>query len=406
MRPRTAWQAMAQRPLSFLGSAWPWRSLAYLASGVLVGAAALVVLAAGLVAGAVLLVVLVGVAPLVGVVLSAVAVAAVERWRLRLVDLDPAEDPHRAPDAPGPRAWAATRLTEPVTWRELGFTLLSAAALWWLDLLVLFFSFGVPALCFSSLDGATWPWSVFGALVLLASPYTVTSWAGARAALARTLLAPRDAELGARLREVKASRARLVDAFDAERQRIERDLHDGAQQQLVSLGMTLGLMHLDVPPGSPLGPQLARAQEQLGTAHEELRRIVRGLNPPVLADHGLAAAVREQAGRFPIPVTVDLDLPVRLPRQLETGVYYLISEAMTNIARHSGAGRARVSGRYHADLLVLEIADDGRGGADPALGSGLTGLADRLTAVDGRMRVSSPAGGPTLLHVEIPCRFG
>ncbi|MFB7476826.1 sensor histidine kinase [Kitasatospora sp. NPDC056184] len=406
MRPKTAWQAMAQRPLSFLTSSWPWRSVAYLASGVVVGAAAVAVLAAGLVVGLLLLVVVVGVAPLVGVVLSSGTVAAIERRRLRLVDLDDTPDPHQKPSAPGLRAWVATRLKEPVTWRELGFTLVSAAALWWLDLLVLAFSFGVPALCFEAVDGVTWPWAVFGTSVLLASPYTVTSWAGARAALARTLLAPRDEELGIALKEVHASRVRLIDAFDAERVRIERDLHDGAQQRLITLGMTLGLLQLDVPPGSSLSAQLAQAQEQLSAAHEELRSLVRGLNPPVLADHGLVAAVREQASRFPIPVELDLHLPGRLPWHVETNVYYLISEAMTNIARHSGAANASVSGRYHADLLVLEISDDGCGGADPSLGTGMTGLADRLTAVDGRMRVSSPVGGPTLLHVEIPCHFG
>ncbi|MGW3497379.1 sensor histidine kinase [Streptomyces sp. NPDC001020] len=405
MRPRTAWQAMAQRPLSFLASSWPWRSLAYLATGVVVGAAAVAVFVTGLVAGLILLVVLVGVAPLVGVVLSSIAVAAVERRRLRLVDLDAMPNPHRRMEEPGLRAWASTRLTEQVTWRELHFTLISAAALWWLDLLVLAFSFGLPALTFESADRTTWPWAVFGVIVLLASPYTVTSWAGARAALARTVLAPRDEELGESLQEVHASRVRLIDSFDAERVRIERDLHDGAQQRLVALGMTLGLMRLDVPEGSPLVAQLTEAENQLSFAHQELRSLIRGLNPPVLADHGLVAAVEDHASRFPIPVTVDLRLPGRLPRQLETNVYFLINEAMTNIARHSGARSAKVHGRCHSDLLVLEITDDGLGGADPASGTGLTGLADRLTALDGRVRVSSPLGGPTLLHVEIPCHF-
>ncbi|MFI6006474.1 sensor histidine kinase [Streptomyces sp. NPDC051366] len=405
MLPRTAWQAMAQRPLSFLTSTWPWRSLAYLATGVVVGAAAVAVFVTGLVAGLILLVVLLGVAPLVGVVLSSITVATVERRRLRLVDLDEMPDPHRRPEEPGFRAWVSTRLTEQVTWRELLFTLISAAALWWLDLLVLAFSFGLPALTFEAVDSTTWPWAVFGAIILLASPYTVTSWAGARAALARTFLAPRDEELGESLHEVNASRVRLIDSFDAERVRIERDLHDGAQQRLVSLGMALGLIRLDIPEGSPLAAQLTEAETQLSTAHQELRSLIRGLNPPVLADHGLVAAVQDHASRFPVPVTVDLQLPGRLPRQLETSVYYLINEAMTNIARHSGARSAKVHGRHHSDMLVLEITDDGHGGADPAAGSGLTGLADRLTALDGRMRVSSPAGGPTLLHVEIPCHF-
>ncbi|MES4901402.1 MULTISPECIES: sensor domain-containing protein [unclassified Streptomyces] len=406
MDPRTAWQAMAQRPLSFLTSTWPWRSLAYLATGVVVGAAAVAVFVTGLVAGLVLLVVLVGVAPLVGAVLSSNTVATVERHRLRLVDLDEMPNPHRPANGAGFRAWVSTRLTEQATWRELLFTLISAAALWWLDLLVLAFSFGLPVLTFEALgDRSTWPWAVFGTIVLLASPYTVTSWAGARAALTRTFLAPRDDELGESLREVQASRVRLIDSFDAERVRIERDLHDGAQQRLVSLGMTLGLMRLDIPEGSPLAAQLTAAEEQLSAAHQELRGLIRGLNPPVLADHGLVAAVQDHASRFPVPVTVDLQLPGRLPRQLETNVYYLINEAMTNIARHSGAKSAKIHGRYHADVLVLEITDDGHGGAEPSAGSGLTGLADRLTALRGRMRVSSPAGGPTLLHVEIPCHF-
>ncbi|MEV5989122.1 sensor domain-containing protein [Streptomyces sp. NPDC052051] len=407
MRSKTAWQAMAQRPLSFLTSSWPWRSLAYLASGVVVGAAAVLVFSTGLVAGLVLLVVLVGVAPLVGVVLSSTTVATVERHRLRLVDLDSLPNPHREPEAPGLRSWVSTRLTEQATWRELVFTLISAAALWWLDLLVLCFSFGVPVLTFESAgqDRSTWPWAVFGAVVLLASPYTVTSWAGARAALARTFLAPRDEELGDDLTEVRASQVRLLDSFDAERVRIERDLHDGAQQRLVSLGMTLGLMRLDIPEGSPLADRLTEAERQLATAHTELRSLIRGLNPPVLADHGLVAAVQDYASRFPIPVTVDLQLPGRLPRQLETNMYYLINEAMTNIVRHRRAAHAAVRGRYHSDLLVLDVSDDGRGGADPEAGSGLTGLADRLKALGGRMRVSSPKGGPTLLHVEVPCHF-
>ncbi|EHN72120.1 sensor histidine kinase [Streptomyces sp. CS159] len=395
---------MAQRPLSFLTSSWPWRSLAYLSGGVLVGAAAVLFFALGLAAGLVLLVVLIGVAPLVGLVFTSTVVATVERRRLRLVDLDRVSDPHRAPEAPGLRGWVATRLKEQATWRELMFTLLSAVALWWLDLMVLGFSFGLPATTIASTDGETWPWTVFGVLVLLSTPYTVTSWAGARAAMARSFLAPRDRELGEELREVRASQSRLLDSFDAERIRIERDLHDGAQQHLVSLGMTLGLMRLDVEPGSPQDELLTRAERQLSTAHQELRALIRGLNPPVLADHGLVAAIEDYAGRFPIPVTVDLNLPERLPRKLETTMYYLINEAMTNIAKHSGARTAAVRGRYHSDLLVLDIKDDGRGGLDPA-GSGVTGLADRVTALDGRMRVSSPSGGPTLLHVEVPCRF-
>lgn len=396
---------MAQRPLSFLTSSWPWRSLAYLISGVLFGTAAVAILAACLAAGVVLLVVLIGIAPLVGLVLASGAVATVERHRLRLVDLDRLPDPHRRPDTRGIRAWVTGRLKEPVTWRELLFTLVSTAALWWLDLIVLGFTFALPAVFLSSLDSETWPWAVFSAIVLLASPYTVTSWAGARAAMARTFLAPRDRELGEELREIRASQVRLLDSFDAERTRIERDLHDGAQQRLVSLGMTLAMLQLDTPPDSPRSELLTQAQTQLSAAHQELRALIRGLNPPVLADHGLVAAIEDYAARFPIPVTVDLRLPERLPRKIETTMYYLLNEAMTNIARHSGAATAQVRGRYHADLLIFDITDDGHGGVDTEAGTGMTGLADRVRALDGRIRVSSPAGGPTLLHVEVPCHY-
>ncbi|QEV22521.1 sensor histidine kinase [Streptomyces alboniger] len=396
---------MAQRPLSFLTSSWPWRSLAYLSSGVLVGTAAVVIFAVGLAAGMALLLVLIGIAPLAGLVTASTVVARLERQRLRLVDLDRLPDPHRRPDGPGTRAWVATRIKEQVTWRELVFTLISSAGLWWVDLMVLLFCFGLPAVFLSSLDGETWPWAIFSAVVLLASPYTVTSWAGARAAMARTFLAPRDRELAEELREVRASQVRLLDTFDAERVRIERDLHDGAQQRLVSLGMTLGMLRLETPPDSPQAELLTQAEAQLSTAHQELRALIRGLNPPVLADHGLVAAIEDYAARFPIPVTVDLRLPEKLPRKIETTMYYLINEAMTNIAKHSGAARAEVRGRYHADLLIFDITDDGHGGVDTEAGSGVTGLADRVKALDGRMRVSSPVGGPTLLHVEVPCRF-
>ncbi|MER6910763.1 sensor domain-containing protein [Streptomyces sp. NPDC000594] len=406
MRPRTAWQAMAQHPLSFLTSPWPWRAMAYLTSGVLAGSIAMAVLLALLAAGLVLLVLVIGAAFLAGVVGWSVVVAAVERRRLLLVDLDPMPASHRTPDGPGARAWVRTRVSEAVTWREVGFTLLSAVSLWWLDALVLGFSFVLPALLIAATDGTTWPWTVFAVLVLLAAPYTVTSWAGARAALTRTILAPRDDELGAELREVRASRVRLIDSFDGERRRIERDLHDGAQQRLVSLGMTLGLMRLDAPPGNQaLIDGITEAEQQLSRAHQELRGLIRGLNPPTLADQGLAAAVADNAGRLTVPFTVDLDLPGRLHTKVESHLYFIINEAMTNIARHSGATEAGIHGRYHAEMLVMEISDNGRGGADPEHGSGLTGLADRIAAIDGRMRLSSPPGGPTLLHVEVPCHF-
>jgi signal transduction histidine kinase len=406
MRHRTAWQALGQDPLRVLTSSWPWRSFAYLLTGVAFGAVTSAVLVAALVVGVVSLVLLVGAVVLLGVAVSGVAVTRFERWRLRLVDLDPVPDPHRAPDRAGLVGWLRTRLREPATWRELGFTAVSATALWWMDLLVLGFALVVPALVMMSPldDPGAWPLVIVGLCLLVAAPYTITAWAGARAAVTRLMLAPRDSELGRELTDVRASRARLVDAFDAERRRIERDLHDGAQQRLVSLNVLLGLARLDAAPDSPLAGQLADAQNHVALAIDELRELSRGVHPKALTDHGLAAAVENLAARSALPVTVDIRLPPRVAVSVETAAYFVIAEALTNAAKHSGATRAEVRARLHTDVLTLSVSDNGTGGASPAAGTGLTGLADRVAAADGRFRISSPPGGPTLLHVELPCR--
>lgn len=408
MRRRTAWQAMALEPLGFLTSAWPWRALLYLVSGVFTGALAMVLFLVLVTVGLVTAVAGVGVAVLLAAVLMALPFARLERRRLRLVDLDGIEDPHRPPAEPGLRAWLRTRLAESVTWRELVLMVVSLTALWLVDIAVLGLAFVVPQQFISAPfdDPVTWPWAVLGVLLLLAAPFSLTAWAGARATLCRIVLAPRDTEVDPDLKEISESRARLLDAFEAERARIERDLHDGAQQRLVSLSMTLGLMTLDVPDGSPLRGQIESAREQLTLALAELRHLVRGLNPQVLTDNGLVAAMEEAAGRFPVPVSLDLQLAGRLPRPVETAAYYAITEALANVTKHSRATRVELVGRQHADILVLQVRDDGVGGADAAGGTGLTGLADRLAVVGGRMRVSSPPGGPTLVLMEIPCPFG
>ncbi|MFJ9028871.1 sensor histidine kinase [Streptomyces sp. NPDC102274] len=405
MRHRTAWQALAQTPLKMLGSGWPWRAFAYLLSGVVFGAVTTTVLVITLVAGIVSLVVAVGAVLLLGVALSGIVVTRFERWRLRLVDLDPVPDPHQAPERAGLRGWLYTRLREPATWRELGFTAVSLTALWWMDALVLGFALAVPVLVMVSPldDPGAWPLLIVGLCLLPAAPYTITAWAGARAAVTRLMLAPRDSELGRRLTDVRASRARLVDAFDAERRRIERDLHDGAQQRLVSLNVMLGLARLDAEPGSSLAGQLVNAQEQVTLAVDELRELSRGVHPKALTDHGLTAAVENLATRSVLPVTADIRLPRRVPVSVETTAYFVIAEALTNATKHSHATRARVHARLHTGVLTLSISDNGIGGADPEAGTGLIGLADRLAAADGRLRISSPRGGPTLLHVELPC---
>jgi signal transduction histidine kinase len=408
MPSRTAWQAMAREPVGFLTSAWPWRSLLYLTSGVFTGALTMVLFVALLTAGVLTAVVLVGIVALLAAVLMGVPFARLERWRLRLVDLDGIQDPHRPPPELGLRAWVRTRLREPATWRELILMVVSLTALWWVDIAVLGLAFVAPQQFISAPfdDRATWPWGVLGVLLLLAAPFSLTAWAGARATLCRIVLAPRDTEADPNLREISESRVRLLGAFEAERTRIERDLHDGAQQRLVSLSMTLGLMALDVSDRSPLHGQIESAREQLALALADLRHLVRGLNPQVLSDNGLVAAIEEAVSRFPVPVSLDLQLAGRLPQPVETAAYYAIAEALANVVKHSRATRVDVVGRHHADILVLQVRDNGVGGADVSEGTGLTGLADRLAVLNGRMRVSSPPGGPTLVLMEIPCPFG
>jgi signal transduction histidine kinase len=408
------------RPGYLLG-AWPWRSAGYLLTGAVTGAVVLVGIVVSVTAGGVLALALVGLPLLLGTVLAAIPVAALERFRLRLVDAEPASDPHEAPGEPGLRAWLSTRLRERATWRELGHALLFAGLLWPVDALAFAaFLLGPLSVVATPLLMAvfgeakvlkvwlvsTWPaavgFAVLGLVLLALGAYLLGVVAGARAGLVRLLIAPREADLGARVVELARSRVRLVDAFEAERRRIERDLHDGAQQRLVALTMTLGLARLDAPPG-PLADQLAKAHEEAGTALAELRELIHGIHPKVLADYGLEAAVADAADRSAVPVDVDLELPGRLSQAVEAAAYFVVCEALANVGRHSGASRAEVTGGLSDGRLVLRIRDDGRGGARAGQGSGLTGLADRVSVLDGRLSLSSPPGGPTLLRVEIPC---
>ncbi|MFE5395301.1 sensor histidine kinase [Streptomyces sp. NPDC056568] len=427
MHPRNVWQAMSGPGPGFLLSAWPWRSVAYLATGAVAGAVTLVGVVTAAAVGGVLAVVVVGLPLLVLLALAGIPVAHLERLRLRLVDRDPAPGRHRQPTAAGLWAWLTTRLREPATWRELGYALLFAFLLWPVDALVLsaalvlpLSTVATPLLMATVGDGeeakvlkqwtvTTWPTALgvalLGLLLLAVGAYALGLAAGARAELARVLVGtPRGGDPDARVVELTRSRVRLVDAFEAERRRIERDLHDGAQQRLVALTMALGLARLDAPPG-PLADQLAKAHEEAGKALGELRELIHGIHPKVLADYGLAAAVEDAADRSAVPVDVHLELPGRLPQAVEAAAYFVVCEALANVARHSGAERAEVAGGHRGGRLFLAVRDDGRGGAEAGAGSGLTGLADRVSVLDGRLSLSSPPGGPTLLRVEIPCEW-
>ncbi|RSM55648.1 sensor histidine kinase [Actinoplanes sp. ATCC 53533] len=411
MPVRNALEALTMRPTRFLLSSWPWRSLAYLTGGALIGITTIFAVLFLLAAGVVLSVLVIGVAGYLATVLSGVAVGRLERWRMRLVDRDELPNPHRHPGAPGLRAWLMCRLREQATWRELGYTMISALMLCWMDAAVVYAAAVVPTMLLFGpvyLYGETSLWIMIPVaactpVALAVAAYPVTAWAGARAAMARALLAPRSDDSDAKLVELSRSRARLVDAFEVERRRIERDLHDGAQQRLVALSMQLGLARLELADGSPAATQVTAAQQLAKETLAELRELIRGVHPKVLTDRGLAAAVGDVAGHAPVPVDLDLRLTGRLPDAVEVTAYFVVVEALANVAKHSEATRAAVSAGVRGGRLHLDVRDDGRGGADPERGTGLTGLADRVAAVDGTVALSSPPGGPTLLHVEIPC---
>jgi signal transduction histidine kinase len=238
-----------------------------------------------------------------------------------------------------------------------------------------------------------------GLLLVPVLLYLAALFGGAHAALARMLLRPEPAD---DLVEVARSRTRLVHAFDAERLRIERDLHDIAQQRLVALTMQIGMARLDLPPSSPAAAAMASAHGQAMTLMAELRDLIRGISPRALRELGLRAAVEELAAASGLDVRVDVT-STRLPAEVESAAYAAISEGLANAAKHAAATDVTVTARRAADRLVVEVRDGGDGGADPARGTGLTGLADRAAAAGGRLLMSSPAGGPTVLRVELPC---
>jgi signal transduction histidine kinase len=211
------------------------------------------------------------------------------------------------------------------------------------------------------------------------------------------------AVLRARLEDLARSRARMVEAADAERRRIERNLHDGTQQRLVSISMMLGLADTKLAAAPEAARAVRQAKEALGVALEELRALSHGIHPAILTERGLGAALQELSYGAPLPVEVRLQVEGRLPEQVEAAVYYVAAEALANVVKHAGASAASVDVTRPAGQVVLIVADDGVGGAQMDRGSGLLGLADRVEALGGRLRLTSPPGGGTVVRAEIPC---
>ncbi|MGW2252061.1 sensor histidine kinase [Kitasatospora sp. NPDC001660] len=356
--------------------------------------------------------------PVTGLVLLlARPLTAAQRGRLRAlagVDVPPPSGTTGAAGGPVAFLWAG------VNWRQVGYHLLVGPVLALVSLCVVW-CWGA-ALVLATLYGWVWlmpadtplRWELAatdvgltaaGVLLLVAMPWLAGLAAWLEAGAAQKLLGPNRAEaLERRVEEIAESRAGLVDAVDAERRRIERDLHDGAQQRLTSLAMNLGLARRtlkDVPPEAMA--VIVAAHEEAQAAIDELRDLVRGLHPAVLEDRGLDAALSGIAARAPLPVRLDVELTERIVPTVEAVAYFTVAEALTNVAKHARARSVDVSVRTTGGRLRLVISDDGVGGADPTRGTGLTGLRKRAASVDGTLSVLSPLGGPTTLTVELPC---
>ncbi|MDX6292601.1 MAG: hypothetical protein QOH50_1676 [Kribbellaceae bacterium] len=334
--------------------------------------------------------------------------------------------PYRTPPMPGMLMRLRTILTDPATWRDIAWLLVNAVIGFTLMLLstVLFLSsifyliypflFAVTPtgvfeqpLGFMTIDtfGETfllWPvamiffmlWSSFGGPLQKADAH-----------LAKSLLGPTEsAQLAIRVRELAESRAETVDTQAAELRRIERDLHDGAQARLAALSMNLGMaeemVNRDPTQAAAL---LTEARESAGQALSELRDLVRGIHPPVLADRGLEGAVRALALSCPFKVDVTIDLPGRPPAPVESAAYFAVAEALANILKHSAAATAWIQITHEQERLHILVGDDGVGGATVRPGGGLYGIERRLAAFDGTLTVASPTGGPTTVIMELPC---
>ncbi|GAA0586526.1 sensor histidine kinase [Kribbella sandramycini] len=418
----TGWQALASP--RFLVSSWPWRSYAYLFSSVPVGVVTITLLFGAAATSAVLSPILIGLMLLPLFPLFGVLIGTTERFRAGLMLVDGIRSPHAAmPAALTVRQKLKFRRREQASMRALGYGFVLGVFVWPFSLALAGLSatiLGVTVLAPVIADGdemGMGPWTLdnaqegflflftFGPVFYAVSSYLVGVLAAAEASLAKAMLGPRQEELQRNLAELRRSRLDLVDAFETERQRIERHLHDGVQQRIVGLTMTLGLAELDLPEGE--GKRLViKAHAEAEAALADLREAVRGIHPRVLVDLGLEAAIREVADRSPLPTTVAITLPGRLPAPIEAAAYFVVSEALANVAKHAQATHCEVLGRVDGQQLVITITDDGIGGATVGGGSGLTGLVTRLDALGGTLVVDSPPGGPTRLRMECPCQLG
>jgi signal transduction histidine kinase len=408
-----------------------WKESAHLLADMFVGIALFTVFITMLSLSAGLLITLIGLPLLVLTVAMGRLVSPMERGRAKaLLDLDL---PGFTPLAPEGNLWQRAKaiLGDGPGWLGIAY---SMTLLWWgtvaFTVVVVLWS-----VAFSFLTAPAWAWIgdppppftvggttfrfggwaiaggivlafVLGLVLVALLPRLVHWLANVDRALIRSMLGPSEQEqLERRVSELQESRDASVESAATELRRIERDLHDGAQQRLVSVAMNLGmakerLADVDDPRAREL---VTQAHDEAKQAIVELRELVRGIHPAVLTDRGLDAAVSALAARCPVPVQVHSDLESRLPSTCESTAYFVVAEALTNVAKHSRATSATVDLTVREGVLVVTISDDGVGGAAESAAGGLHGLHDRVRAVEGRLRVASPVGGPTTLIAEVPC---
>jgi signal transduction histidine kinase len=367
------------------------------------------------------------VAALVAIVLVfSPLIARLDRGRVRWLGTTRIADPHPPTELRGLRR-VALRLREPATWREVAYVVV-VMPIGWCSASAHVFSVWFVSAAFSiptywRTGDPLWVDNPAGVVlgfigVVVAVPvmgYVLGLLALLQAALARALLAPRGPELRHQIERLTASRTSLVRSFEGDLRRIERDLHDGVQQKLVTLAIALGSAELDAGDLARGGVDVGRLRGHLGRAHdlaeaalEDLRSTVRAIHPRVLADHGLTAAVHELTSRMPVPVTLESTVEDRFDAEIELCAYFVVSEALTNVARHSQARTARVVLARDGGVLAVRVQDEGVGGADFGSGSGsgtgLVGLRERAEAAQGTLTLSSPPGGPTTIALLLPAR--
>lgn len=374
--------------------------------------------------GASLLITLVGLPILTATFYLARAAAHLERQRARVfLDTDIESPVRKPPKSKGLWHRLVAPFADRTTWKELFYLWLVqpvqsvvnftvAVTAWavplWAITLPFYATYAPPEL-WSGEEINTWseiiPIAIVGLVLLPLVPRIIHGFARADAAVARWGLSPSKTKaLEERIDSLRETQARSVDIAMADRRQIERDLHDGAQQRLLSLGMDLG-MALEKFDSDPAAARalVGDAHQELQRAIAELRNLARGIHPAVLTDRGLDAALSALTARSPIPVHLDVQLRERPPASVEATAYFIVAEALANAAKHARANAVDVRVRSVGDKLYVVVADNGVGGADEHAGGGLVGLADRASSVEGSFQISSPQGGPTILTAELPC---